>query len=356
MAEDDDESQRTELPTGKRLGEARARGQLPISREVSTWTMFVGVLVCVAWLIPMMASNLVPTLRMFLEQPHAFDLANNGVQGLLYEAALQVGKAVIFVFGMLCLTAILGTVLQTGWFYSTDLIEPSFAKLNPIGSIKRLFSTSALTELGKSFVKMVVLGAVVFSILMPLVRDMPAIYGRDLPDILALIHREAIRIIIAIMIILSLIAVSDYYYTKYMYIKSLRMTKAEVKDEHKQLDGDPLIKRRLQQIRLEKARKRMMAQVPKADVVVTNPTHYAIALKYDNTKMAAPVVLAKGIDVIAERIRNVAQEHRIPLVSNPPLARTLYDTVELNEEIPTQLYRAVAEVISFVYRLKKKRF
>jgi flagellar biosynthetic protein FlhB len=158
------------------------------------------------------------------------------------------------------------------------------------------------------------------------------------------------------LLVYTVIAVGDFYYQRYTYIKNLRMTKAEVKDEFKQQEGDPMIKGRLRQIRLEKARKRMMAQVPKADVVVTNPTHYAVALKYDNEKMVAPVVLAKGTDKVAERIRAVAQEHKIPTVSNPPLARALYDTVEIDEAIPTAHYRAVAEIISYVYKLKKRKF
>ena len=195
-----------------------------------------------------------------------------------------------------------------------------------------------------------------FLTLLPIVRSLPAFNGHDMMDIIALIHSEAVHLIIIILLGFFLIAAIDLLYQRHTYIKGLRMTKAEVKDEFKQQEGDPMIKSRLRQIRIEKARKRMMAQVPKADVVVTNPTHYAIAMQYDNKRMAAPIVLAKGVDQVAVRIREVAEEHRIPLVSNPPLARTLYDTVELDEEIPSQLYRAVAEVISFVYKLKKRKF
>jgi flagellar biosynthetic protein FlhB len=154
----------------------------------------------------------------------------------------------------------------------------------------------------------------------------------------------------------TIIAAVDLFYQRFQYFKNLRMTKAEVKDEFRQQEGDPLIKSRLRQIRLEKARKRMMAQVPKADVVITNPTHYAVAMRYDSARHAAPVVIAKGIDKVAERIRAVAEEHKISIVSNPPLSRALYETVEIDEAIPTQHYRAVAEVISYVYKLKKRKF
>jgi flagellar biosynthetic protein FlhB len=192
--------------------------------------------------------------------------------------------------------------------------------------------------------------------LLPVVNEIPTLTGLSLLDILAYMHSHAVHMIIVLLLIFTVIAVADLYYQRFTYIKNLKMTKAEVKDEFKQQEGDPMIKSRLRQIRIEKARKRMMAQVPKADVVITNPTHYAVALQYDNAKMAAPTVIAKGMNLIATRIRELAEEHKVPLVSNPPLARILYDTVELDQQIPTQHYRAVAEVISFVYKLKKKRF
>jgi flagellar biosynthetic protein FlhB len=159
-----------------------------------------------------------------------------------------------------------------------------------------------------------------------------------------------------LLLVFTVIAAADLFYTRWKYIHDLRMTKTEVKDEHKQQEGDPMIKGRLRQLRSEKARKRMMSAVPKADVIITNPTHYAVALQYDNRKMQAPVVIAKGINLIAERIRAIAEENRIPLVSNPPLSRALYETVEIDQSIPAQHYRAVAEVISYVYKLRKRKF
>jgi flagellar biosynthetic protein FlhB len=170
---------------------------------------------------------------------------------------------------------------------------------------------------------------------------------------MAYMHREAVHLILILLLVFAVIAFGDFFYQRWHYIKTLRMSKVEVKDEYKQQEGDPMIKSRLRSIRLEKARKRMMAAVPRADVVVTNPTHYAIALEYDNKRMVAPIVLAKGVDRIAERIREIALENNIPLVSNPPLARALHDTVEIDQQIPTQHYRAVAEIISYVYKLKK---
>jgi flagellar biosynthesis protein FlhB len=294
-------------------------------------------------------------LRVFLEMPHDISLEGNGLQVVMGRVLEQVGLATMLIFAVLAAAAILGHLVQTGFFASLETIRPDFTRISPLSGFKRLFSSRSLVELGKSFAKMIVLGMVVYFTLLPVVVGLPAMQGQGLLSSMAFLLHEALRLIIFLLLVFFLIAVADIIYQHYTYIKGLRMTKAEVKDEFRQQEGDPIIKSRLRQIRIEKARKRMMAQVPKADVVVTNPTHYAIAMQYDSLRMKAPVVLAKGIDRIAERIREVAEENRIPLVSNPPLARALYDTVEIDQQIPTQHYRAVAEVISYVYKLRKKK-
>jgi len=355
MAEED-QDQKTEYPTGKRLDEARERGQLPVSREASTWVLFTGILICLAWLLPPMTMKMMTTLRVFLEMPQDISVEGHGLRNVFFNIIQHVGLATMLIFAVLVAAAVLGTLVQTGFFASLETIRPDFTRVSPATGIKRLFSSRSLVELGKSFVKLVVLGTVVFFTLKPVVNNLPGILGQNLTEVMNFLHREAIHLVILLMLVFTVIVVIDLIYQRHQYIKSLRMTKSEVKDEFRQQEGDPMIKSRLRQIRIEKARKRMMAQVPKADVVVTNPTHYAVAMQYDNTKMAAPVVLAKGINRIAERIREVAEEHRVPLVSNPPLARALYDTVEVDQQIPTQHYRAVAEIISYVYKLKRKKF
>lgn len=352
----DDQDQRTEFPTFKRLTEARERGQLPISREAATWVLFVGILLVVTWVAPPMAAHMVTSLRVFLEMPHAISLDGNGMQVMFAETLRHMGLATVLVFAILAAAAALGTILQTGLYASLETIRPQFDRVSPMAGFKRLFSANSLIELGKSFGKLIVLGGIVFLTLWPVMENLPASGGHDLMDIVAYLHHQAVHMIIMLMLAFTLIAILDLMYQRHQYIKGLKMTKAEVKDEFKQQEGDPIIKMRLRNIRVEKARKRMMAQVPKADVVVTNPTHYAVALQYDNENMDAPVVLAKGINLIADRIREIANENKIPLVSNPPLARALYDTVELDQQIPSMHYRAVAEIISYVYKLKKKRF
>jgi flagellar biosynthetic protein FlhB len=355
MAEED-QDQKTEAPTGKRLQEARDKGQIAVSRELSAWILFLGVLIVIGWLATPMASKLVGIMRFFIEMPHAVRLDDRGLQTVVFTAITQVALATGLIFAVLAFAAFIGTVIQTGLFFSFELLTPDVGRLSPMNGFKRLFSMTAMVEFGKSMGKMVVLGAVAFFTIAPIAFDISSFSQRPLMEALVFLYHQAVHLIALMLVTFTIIAAGDLFYQRYQFIKNLRMTKAEVKDEYKQQEGDPLIKSRLRQIRLEKARKRMMAQVPKADVVVTNPTHYAVALQYDNKKMAAPTVLAKGVDRVAERIREVALEHKIPLVSNPPLARVLYDTVDIDQQIPTQHYRAVAEVISYVYKLKKRIF
>jgi flagellar biosynthesis protein FlhB len=349
-----DEDQKTEQPTSKRLERSREEGKLPISREVGYWTSLVAILSVIAWFSPSMAKQLIMILRVFIESPHAFVVDDHGLQTIVLNSTVQVMIATGLIFLVIIFSIIVGFMVQTGFFASTSLITPDFGRISFIGGVKRLFSLSSVVELIKSFGKLIVLGTAAYYTLMPLLPDLPGFVGRPIMDTVAYMHDKSIHLVVILLLIFTAIAIGDYFYQQYTYIKGLKMTKQEVKDEYKQQEGDPIIKGRLRQIRIEKARRRMMAQVPKADVVITNPTHYAIALKYDSAKSAAPVVLAKGLDRIAEKIREIAEENKITLVSNPPLARALYDTVEIDKEIPTQHYRAVAEIISYVYKLKKR--
>lgn len=351
---DSDKDQKTEAPTGKRLDEAREKGRLPVSREVSSWAIFLTILISVGWLFPIMGPQLIANLRPFLEKPDQFSLEQGGLQSLLFKLLLHIGLATGTVFGLLLLAAILSIGLQTGFYVNVSRLQPDFTKLSFITGIKNLFSISTVVEFIKSIAKLVIIGGISLLIFIPLIKHLPEYAGRDLMDIMKFSNTEIFHLITILLVIVTLIAISDLIFQRYNYYKSLRMTKQEVKDEHKQTEGDPMIKSRLRQIRLEKARRRMMAQVPKADVIITNPTHYAVALQYDNTRMAAPVLLAKGTDRVAERIREVAETNNIPLVSNPPLARALHETVEIDEAIKPEHYRAVAEVISYVYKLRKK--
>lgn len=352
---DSDKDQKTEAPTGKRIAEAREKGQLPVSREVSAWTLFIAILVIIAWLLPPMASALLAGMRAFIERPDQIRLDGGGLQTAMFGVLTHVGVATFITFVLLGAAVVIGVMAQTGFYFNLNKLQPNLSKLAPIAGLKQLFSTASLVELAKSFVKLVVIGGIVTVIYMPLVHVLPYYIGRDLVEAMLFTRDQVIHLLVVLLVVVTVIAVGDLLFQRFRYFQSLRMTKTEVKDEYKQMEGDPIVKSRLRQIRLAKARKRMIAQVPKADVVITNPTHYAVALQYDNNKMSAPVVLAKGTDRIAARIREVAEENAVPLVSNPPLARALYDTVDIDEAISPSHYRAVAEVISYVYKLKKKK-
>ncbi|MGB4101702.1 MAG: flagellar biosynthesis protein FlhB [Alphaproteobacteria bacterium] len=355
MSEEQDEEQKTEAPTGKKLSEARDSGHLPISREVGNWFLFFGILLVLGIMAPLLGSNMMQNLRVLIEMPHAFSIGGTGLQRILSEIFLSLMVPLLLTFVALMVTAIAGTLVQTGFFATTKPLEISWGKLNPIKGLKTIFSKASLVELGKGFLKIVVVGYVAYVILLPYFTGIDTLIGRDLNDFGRSLLEESFNLLLVLIAIVAVIALLDLMYRRYEYFKSLRMTKQEVKDELKQSEGDPMIKMRIRQIRMEKARKRMISAVPKADVVLTNPTHYAVALQYDTQKMNAPTVVAKGADLVAKRIRDVAAEHHVPLVANPPLARALYQTVEVDQEITPEHYRAVAEVISYVFRLRQKK-
>ncbi|MGE0108490.1 MAG: flagellar biosynthesis protein FlhB [Bdellovibrionales bacterium] len=350
-----DQDQKTEEASDKRIREARDEGQLAVSREMSTWFMFVAIMALVVWLGPALGSKSVLGLRIFLDRPEQLSLMDGGLQDVLIGVAAQVALAATLVFGSLFIMSIIGTMIQTGFYMNPARIKVDADKVFGLQGMKRVFSTEALVELLKSFIKMVVMGYLAYRVLRPIYEDVPLSINHELPDMLHYLHDKAIRLIATLMVLITLIAVVDWVYVRYKYFKNLRMTKQEVKEEYKQMEGDPFVKGRLRRIRMERARRRMMAAVPESSVVITNPTHYAVALKYEPSEMMAPVVVAKGPDLIALRIRNVAEAHDVPVVSNPPLARALFDTAEIDQPINPEHYRAVAEVISYVYKLKGKK-
>ncbi|MFA4995275.1 MAG: flagellar biosynthesis protein FlhB [Bdellovibrionales bacterium] len=354
MAEQQDQDQKTEQPSGKRLDEAREHGQLPVSREVAMWVSLLGVLIVLALATPKMMVDLSSFLRVFLESPHEIVVNEGTVQMLFFESLTRVALITGVAFLLMVAALIVGFMIQTGFFMSLELMVPDFERLLPSRGFKRLFSLTSLVDLGKSFGKLVILGSVAYIVLVPIAIKSPDFTGFPIEIFLVFLHDKVLYLIEMLLLVFLVIAVLDLLYTRFQYIRGLKMTKAEVKDEYRQQEGDPMVKARLRQIRIEKARRRMMAQVPKADVVITNPTHYAVALQYEADVMTAPVVVAKGINLIADRIREIAEENKIPLVSNPPLARALYTSVEIDDPIPNDHYRAVAEIISYVYKLKKK--
>ena len=355
MAEQEqDQDQKTEEASDKKLEEARKKGQIPVSREVASWFSLLGILVMVAYVSPYSSTSLSKYLSSFLEYSYAIPLTETNFHALFFSLIGNLIMKLGVVFCVMIFFIILGYMVQTGFFMSLELLEPNFSKLSPINGLKRMFSMQSVIDLVKSIFKLTLLGGTAYFVLMPLANEALYFSGASLTNVMPFFYDNFAFLLKMLLLVFLTIAAFDFFWTRFQYFKKLRMTKTEVKEEYKQSEGDPMIKSRLRQIRMEKSRKRMMAQVPKADVIITNPTHYAVALKYEALKMRAPVVVAKGMNLIALKIKEIAEENKVPIVSNPTLARTLYSSVEVDEVIREEHYKAVAEIISYIYKLKRK--
>ncbi|MCR6632642.1 MAG: flagellar biosynthesis protein FlhB [Magnetospirillum sp.] len=279
----------------------------------------------------------------------------NALRGLIVELCLGVAAALAWPFALVVILALGISLLQTqGFLWVPKRLAPSFDKINPLAGIKRMFSPTQLMELTKALLKIILIGGLLFWVTWRHLGEFQNLPALSLEDLLAYLRDQIYWLVFITVLAVVVIAVADYLFQRWRWMEKMKMTKQEVKDEHKQSEGDPQVKARIRSIRLSRARKRMMSAVPKADVVVTNPTHFAVALKYDAETMNAPTLVAKGADLIAKRIRDLATENDVPIVENPPLARALYAAVELDEEIPPEHYKTVAEVIGYVMRLKGK--
>jgi flagellar biosynthetic protein FlhB len=351
MAEEDNDS-KTEEPSDKKLANARSEGSLAISNEVKIWAGLLGTLVVVAFMAPMVAGGMSRSLRPFLEHPHLIATDEHALTALLADMVVKMGILLAGPLAILLILGLAGGIAQTGLLVTAAKIKPDLSKISPLAGFKRLFSLRSLVEFGKGIAKLVITGVVAFFVMWPERHHLEAMASLDLMATLLYVHDNLIVLIAAVVMTMTLVAAADYFYQRFAFRKQMRMTKQEVKDEYKQQEGDPLIKSRIRSLRQQRARKRMMQAVPEATVVVTNPTHYAIAMKYDQDTMQAPIVVAKGVDLIAKRIRDIADENEVPIVENPPLARALYATVEIDQEVPQEHYKAVAEVIGYVMRLK----
>jgi flagellar biosynthetic protein FlhB len=347
---------KTEKPTGKRRSEARNQGQIARSPDISSAAVFLAIIIA---LHTGFNATIAGAAQMFtIAFEHIGDrdsLTIHSVWVLVIQRALPFVGIMLITFGSAVVIGVGANIAQFGLAFKPSLLKPKFSKINPFTGFSRLmFSPQTLVQLAKQLIKMVVVAFIVYS----QVRD-------KLPVFIALAHGSAMVIVSTVEatvyaialrfgILLFILGCADYAWEKWRLEQSLMMSKSEVKEEAKQAEGSPEAKSAVKQRQRAAARRRMMAAVPRATVVVTNPTHYAIALEWDELTMAAPVLIAKGADLMAKRIREVATEHGIPIMENPPLARTLYDKVALDSPIPPHLYSAVAQVIAFVYRLKNR--
>jgi len=352
--EQPDEAQKTEDPTQKKIEESRKKGQVALSREVKSWVMLFAGTLLIAALAPSFFRDLSKIMVLFIEQSHALPADAAGLGQVLSTTFMEVMKKMVLPLIILIMAAFFAPFLQVGPLFAPESIKPDLSKISIIKGFGRLFSMRSLTEFAKGVFKMAAVGAVGTVILLPYFDNMEHFIGLPMILVLKELQSLVIKLMIGVLIIALIIAVIDLVYQRFDNAKKMRMTKQEVKDEYKQTEGDPHVKGKLRQLRMEKGRQRMMQAVPSADVVITNPTHYSIALKYDPDTMEAPICVAKGTDELALRIRTVAKEHNIELFENRPLARSLYDVVEIDGTIPIEHYQAVAEVISFVFKRKGK--
>jgi flagellar biosynthesis protein FlhB len=353
MAENENGQERTEQPTSKRLEEARDKGQVCKSTEVSTCFLFLATVLSFYFYLPSVGGQLGAVVRSYLGNTSAWDGSSEGLITIFQQAVFQLGIMLLPILAVFLAIGIASNILQVGFVFSGESIIPKFSKINPITGFKnRFMSMKALELLIKNVVILIVISWVAYRAIQREVPVYPPLMHCDTNVIIMTFFQSSMRILWDFLWIFVFVAAADFAFQKWQHTEDLLMTKQEIQDEFKQLEGNPLIKSRIRSIQIHMARRRMMKEVPKADVVITNPTHLAIALKYERGKMAAPVVVAKGAGFVAEKIRDLARSSRVPIVENKPLAQALYKTVEIGEVIPEEWYKAVAEVLAYVFRLK----
>jgi flagellar biosynthesis protein FlhB len=352
MAESEMGGERTEEPSQRRLQEARERGQIPRSRELTNFAAMIGGSAAFVAVGGTLAGHLSQLMRRSLSIDAKSLLTTDSMSASLGNAAVTAVTAVLPVFGALIGMVLLASVVLGGWNFSTKALAPDFSRLSPLAGFKRLFGLHGVSELAKALLKCIVVGAVCAGIVSWIFGDVLSL-ARMAPR--AAISRGAGLVSWAFVWLcasLALVAVVDVPLQIFQFKRALRMTRQELRDESKEMDGRPETKQRIRQMQQTLARRRMMHKVPGADVLIVNPTHFAVALKYDPKKMRAPVVIAKGVDLVAANIRRIAEEHRVPVFESPKLARALYRSTDLNKEIPSGLYVAVAQILSYIFRVR----
>lgn len=356
MADQQSAEERTEPASAKKRGEARRKGKVARSAELNAAAALVFGLTMLYIGGTAIAVKLADIARSTFLNASRIEVNAASAQHFVQEGFFAFAMTTAPVLMGLMLVGVVANIAQVGFLWTLEPLAPKFAKLNLLSGIKRvLFSQHTSVELVKGLAKVTILAVVAYNATDDVLADAITLADSDASAILEFMAKAAVAISLKVGLAYFLLAGADYAYQKFDYLRQLRMTKQEVKDEAKELEGDPLIKGRIRSIQRQIAYRRMMQDVPKADVVVTNPTHYAVAIKYEAGKMSAPKVVAKGVDLIAQRIKEVAKDHNVPLVEDKPLAQLLYKTVEIGDQIPEKLFQAVAQVLAYVYRLRDQR-
>ena len=346
--------EKTEEPTDKKRRDARKKGQVARSQELNAAFVLLAGFFVIKVLWEYIYENIAGYSAYIFANISMFSFSTESIMEIFLGIVVLLGKTAFPIMLGITVLALAINFFQVGFVVSTEKIEPKLDNINPINGFGRIFSKRSLVELAKSIFKILIIGFFLYLYLKDEVPFMPYFIYYDLGHSLTEIADKIFTMAFQVIGVIMVMAVADYAYQSWQTTQDLMMTKQEVKDEYKQTEGDPQIKGRIKQKQRQMAMSRMMQEVPKADVIVTNPTHFAVALLYEKG-MAAPKVLAKGQDIVAQRIKEIARESRIPIVENKPLARALYDTVEIGGFVPEELYQAVAEILAYVYRLKKKK-
>jgi flagellar biosynthetic protein FlhB len=352
MAETDNN---TEKATPKRLEEARKKGQVAKSREVASALIMVTCLIYFYFDAEGIVNRIMELMKGSFRDLHRADLTIEAIQLLVIDLIIKVSVMILPLLVTLMAAGVLANVMQVGILFSTESLQPKLTKVNPLKGLKNMFSLKSFVELFKNLFKLTLVGFIAYVTIKNEALDVSPLMEQEVWQIMAYMGRISFKILLATCWVLIALALMDYLYQHWEHGRSLKMSKQDIKDEYKNLEGNPLIKSRVRRLQRDMAMRRMMAKVPTADVVITNPTHLAVALKYDQTRMAAPVVVAKGANLIAERIKEIARENGIAIVENKPLAQVLYKVVDIAEAIPDNLYQAVAEILAYVYGLKRKQ-
>ncbi|MCP3931253.1 MAG: flagellar biosynthesis protein FlhB [Bacteroidetes bacterium] len=352
MAEDTSSGERSESPTAKRRADFRRKGQVAQSKEVQTTALFI--LVMLFWLFysSYFISNIKEVLTILFNKSGEYLISPPSVMQLTYFLGKTMGLLLAPLFFIVFVTGFFATFLQIGWLFTGHPMIPDLNKLDPIKGMGKFISKKSFVELIKSLSKVLLIGWIAYKTLEGKFDDALLLGKMDINSILVFIGKTALLLMAKVSAIMILLAAIDFAFVKWEMEEKMKMTKQEVKEEMKETDGDPHIKSKIRAIQQQLARNRMMSAVPEADVVITNPTRIAVAIKYNPESMDAPEVLAKGQEVIAGKIREIAREHNIPIVENPPVARLLHKKVQIGQTIPDELFKAVAEILAYIYSLK----
>jgi len=347
---DESFEEKTEQATPRKIQKAREKGEVPRSREITGIIPMWSVLLYLVFGGAVLTS-LMNYVRTALQRSCEFRLTDGSVVELFKADSMQAGMLLLPLFTVILVVTIAVHFLQTGFMFSGTPLAPDISKINPLQGMKRYFSLNMVVETLKGILKVIVLGMVLFFVLKAQFTTLPLMVDMNIHNVQMFSFHQIFRLMLIATIVITIFAAADFAYQRWYFSRNLRMTKQEIKEEHKEVEGSPLVKARMKSLQREMARRRMMQEVPKADVVITNPTHYAVCLKYDPKAMGAPRVIAKGQNLIAEKIKEVARTNGIPLFEDKPLARSLFP-LDIGQEVPEAFYKAVATILAHVYRVK----